>query len=659
MNDVDVSIVIPTFHREAELLEAIGSVLCQSGVTLQIIVVDDSAGQTARAAVESVQDPRIHYIARREPSGGRPALVRNEGGNVAQGRYIYFLDDDDLMRADTLRTMVAALDAAPTAGMAFGLIEPFGKDEKVLRGERRYFHNAGRIARRLWGAWELGARLVFLPALLVNSACMLRRTAFLASGGYDAEIPICEDAEFWGRIAHATGYVFIDQPVVRYRTGAPSLMHNLAPNDEKLHTSYRRIQDKYRRAHGLLNFIAMKLWTRVILQRLDPSDSASVAFSATVQPEIAFRAHQGLPGLQQLTREWTSLVATIPGASFNHLPCWYHAYLASRDCDPASVWFITAHRGERLVAVCPLQFQRHRVPLLRPRYLGTLDGNELQLSDFVFAPSTDNSSLVFELTRWLRVQRRLRWDVLRLLKVAENSSLGYAARTRRPRLTLAANYDASAYFDTRGSYDQATHAMASKMRSNLRRRTRLAESAAPLRFESCRGPADVARGFDIFLELESSGWKGAAGNRSAIRCVPSVLAFYTAIVREFTARNECVVNLLWHGEEPIAAQLGLHLGRTLYILKVGYRDTHPVLAPGILLQDRTIRYACEDPDVDVLSMVNNPPWLHSFKTNTVNVSMYCVFNWTVAGLLAQLGMWMKRSWFAPAPESATLSAHDI
>lgn len=204
-----------------------------------------------------------------------------------------------------------------------------------------------------------------------------------------------------------------------------------------------------------------------------------------MRTETAFRAHQGLAGLQQLTQEWIDLVATIPSASFNHLPCYYHAYLESGDCDPSSVWFITAHQGERLVAVCPLQFQRHRVPL-QPRYLGTLDGNELQLSDFIFTPSADNSSLVMELTRWLRAQRGLRWDVLRLVKVAENSSLGFSANAQRPSLTLVANYDTSAYFDTRGSYDRATQAMANKMRSNLRRRTRLAESEAPLRFESCR-----------------------------------------------------------------------------------------------------------------------------------------------------------------------------
>jgi glycosyltransferase involved in cell wall biosynthesis len=277
MNDVTVSVIIPTFHRELQLLEAIGSVLCQSGVTLQVIVVDDSGTGTARDAVASVADGRVLYIARREPSGGRPALPRNEGASIATGRYLYFLDDDDLLEEGALSTLVAALDAAPAAGMAFGAVEPFGNDAAVLRSERRYFGKARRIAQRLRGPRELSARQVFLSAVFVNSACMVRRTAFLSSGGYDAEIPICEDAEFWGRIVHATGYVFVDRPVVRYRTGASSLMHNLAVNDEKLNISYRRIHSKYRRAHGVLNFLAMKFWTRVILAPSDPTGPSPMA----------------------------------------------------------------------------------------------------------------------------------------------------------------------------------------------------------------------------------------------------------------------------------------------------------------------------------------------------------------------------------------------
>jgi glycosyltransferase involved in cell wall biosynthesis len=262
---LDISVIIPTFHREVQLLEAIGSVLSQLDVSFEIIVVDDSGSGSARDAVASLGDPRIQYIQRAEPSGGNPALVRNEGAQLARGRYLYFLDDDDLLEPGTLAAMSKALDAAPGAGMAFGVVEPFGVDEAKLRDQVTYFREARRIARLLRGRHKLGASLVFRPAILVNSACMGRRTAFIDAGGYDAEIPVCEDADLWGRIAHATGFIFIDRPVVRYRTGAPSLMHNLAEHDEKLNISYRRIQGKYRRTHGLFMFLVMKIWARAVL----------------------------------------------------------------------------------------------------------------------------------------------------------------------------------------------------------------------------------------------------------------------------------------------------------------------------------------------------------------------------------------------------------
>jgi glycosyltransferase involved in cell wall biosynthesis len=266
MPAIDVSVIIPTFHREAQLLEALDSVLGQADVSLEIIVVDDSAEGSARVAVESIRDSRVRYISRKEPSGGLPALPRNDGAELAKGRYLYFLDDDDLLVPGTLALMSKALDAKADAGMAFGTVEPFGPDERSLRHNQAYFAQARQIALRLRGHRQLSASLVFRPSILVNSACMARRSAFFAVGGYDAGIPICEDADLWGRIAHATGHLFLDRPVVRYRTGAPSLMHNLTQHDEKLHTSYRRIQSKYRRAQGPLKFLARKLWVRAVLR---------------------------------------------------------------------------------------------------------------------------------------------------------------------------------------------------------------------------------------------------------------------------------------------------------------------------------------------------------------------------------------------------------
>jgi CelD/BcsL family acetyltransferase involved in cellulose biosynthesis len=388
-----------------------------------------------------------------------------------------------------------------------------------------------------------------------------------------------------------------------------------------------------------------------------PGDSSA---PATDQADgVLFVAYQGTLGLQQLAPEWEAMAASIPGASFNHFPGWYRAYLASNRCDPAKIWFIAAYRKQRLVAIFPLQFQTHLIRVLRPRCLGTIDDDELQLSDFVFAPTAANASLLYELTRWLRTQRILRWDVLRMLKVPDNSSLAYAARARLPSMSIATRYEASAYFDTSGTYERATHAMTSKFKSNLRRRTHLAEKIAPLRFQSYRGNEALQQAFDIFLDIEASGWKGPEGTSSAIRCRPKVLAFYTDCVREFAARYECVINLLWHGEQAIAGQFGLQIGRTLHILKVGYRDVNSVLAPGILLQDRTIRYACEDSSVDVLSMVNDPYWARSFKPETVDVWLYFTPNWNARGLLAHFGIWLKRLWKARSAQAPLAGRPDL
>ncbi len=263
---VDVSVIIPTFHREQQLLESIKSVQSQRGVAFEIIVVDDSAEGSAKNGVASLADPRIRYLSRPIPSNGRPARVRNDGASIARGRYLYFLDDDDLLEPDVLAAMSQALDAAPEAGMAFGVISPFGVDEALLQHNRQYFAEARRIAQKLRGRRQLSAYQTFRGAVLVCSAGMARRSAFDRVGGFDPNIPICEDAEFWARIAQGRGHVFIDRTVVRYRTGAPSMMNSLVENDEKLRVSRRLIQAKYRQANGMLMFIAMKLWARLIFR---------------------------------------------------------------------------------------------------------------------------------------------------------------------------------------------------------------------------------------------------------------------------------------------------------------------------------------------------------------------------------------------------------
>jgi glycosyltransferase involved in cell wall biosynthesis len=268
---VEVSVIIPTYQREMLVVEAIESALRQQGVSLEVLVLDDSPTGSAAKDVGAIGDSRVRYFKRAVPSGGRPALVRNDGSRLARGRFLHFLDDDDILEEGSLAALTDALARRPSAGMAFGAVEPFGGDAASLEAEQEYFRNATRSARTLVHRMHLAAHLLFCRTVLVNSACMARREAFEIAGGYDPEVPVNEDVELWLRVVRGSGFTFVDRPVVRYRTGAPSLMREtLAKKDagrDKFRAAYARMHEKYRQQYGRPEFYALKVLARAILDR--------------------------------------------------------------------------------------------------------------------------------------------------------------------------------------------------------------------------------------------------------------------------------------------------------------------------------------------------------------------------------------------------------
>jgi Acetyltransferase (GNAT) domain len=375
--------------------------------------------------------------------------------------------------------------------------------------------------------------------------------------------------------------------------------------------------------------------------------------------QMNFRAYQGVEGFERLVPEWIGLLQSIADVRFNQCPEWYRAYLSSLAPDDSCIWFIGGYRDEQLKAVFPLQLRIAGSGVLRHRQLSTIEHDQMLLSDFVFSQTPDNEGLLSELTQWLRVQRILRWDQLRLRRVSSESSIAYAARARLPQRMAALQFRASAYFPTNGAYEQATQAMSSKFKSNLRRRNRIAEESAPLRHRVYRSREELGEAFEIFLNIEASGWKGEAGTSSAIRCLPDILGFYAAVVKEFGSRDACVINLLWHGDEPVAGELCVQIGRTLNILKVGFKEAHAKFAPGLLLLDRIIRESCDDPAIDVLHLVNNPSWAEFFRPLVIVVWSYFTPNRSARGLVVHAGMLArhnKRIWRRTTPDDDTQRA---
>jgi hypothetical protein len=261
----DVTVIIPTFHREKQVLEAIRSALVGGADKLEVLVVDDSPEQSARASVSTIDDPRVSYLPMPSPSKGRPALVRNFALERSRGRYIYCLDDDDQCWPGSLGELAQALDHQPQAGVAFGQVKATGPDREVRAGYDRWWSWAARTARQYrFSSWLTVGIIMFRGTLVINSTCMMRRTAAVALGGYDPEIDVFEDVDFFTRGIRRFGHVYVDKPVLLYGTGQQSIMHDLDWERTVLARSHRRIHDAYKRTWGLANYRALQVAAKLL-----------------------------------------------------------------------------------------------------------------------------------------------------------------------------------------------------------------------------------------------------------------------------------------------------------------------------------------------------------------------------------------------------------
>jgi GT2 family glycosyltransferase len=263
MNAIDVTAIVPTFRRPAQLVEAVRSALSQDGVAIEVRVIDDSPEGSAREVVESLRDPRVTYTKRPTPSLGRPAIVRNEAWPLARSRYVHFLDDDDIVVPGAYRAHVDALDKNIASSMSFGRIEPFGDDPEAVTTERAFWQSGAERARRAarLGRLVLVATMLFDRAIFQNSACMVRKSMLQETGGFDPLMPLQEDTELHARGTRLHGCVFIDRTVIRYRVNAKSLMRS-GDVQSLLTESYARMHQKYKSEHGRAEFMALKVFIR-------------------------------------------------------------------------------------------------------------------------------------------------------------------------------------------------------------------------------------------------------------------------------------------------------------------------------------------------------------------------------------------------------------
>jgi len=186
-----VSVLMPTFNRPRYLSEALASVLHQSYRNLQIIVINDG-GEDVSGVVNSFGDRRIVFINRKENRG--KAFSLNEALIRAEGKYVAYLDDDDLYYPNHIKTLVDALENKTDCEVAYS--DLYKTHCKVMPdGRRKVLSKVVKVSRD----FDRFFMLYFNHVLHVS--LMHRRELIEKTGLYNEQLDVLIDWDMTRRLA--------------------------------------------------------------------------------------------------------------------------------------------------------------------------------------------------------------------------------------------------------------------------------------------------------------------------------------------------------------------------------------------------------------------------------------------------------------------------
>lgn len=116
MKMIPISVIVPVYNAAPWLATCIDSILAQSVMAAEIILVDDGSEDTSPMICRQYADNHDHITYIRIPNSG-PSVARNTGVMAARSPYIAFVDADDVAHPDMLLTFVRILERHPEAEM--------------------------------------------------------------------------------------------------------------------------------------------------------------------------------------------------------------------------------------------------------------------------------------------------------------------------------------------------------------------------------------------------------------------------------------------------------------------------------------------------------------------------------------------------------------
>jgi glycosyltransferase involved in cell wall biosynthesis len=231
-----ISVIIPTYNRESQILGAVNSVIKQTLKPFEIIVVDDGSTDKTAEVLTPLMG-RINYI---KTVNRGVSATRNRGILEARGEWIAFLDSDDTWEPSKLELQWFAL--CKTNSMVCFCVSTDGQGEP-LDDLHLMDPSLGKGAERYYPASDfrlfLHSRHPFLQSMLVQKSALIR------AGLFDESLKVAEDTQLIYNLIFASGYSVVNEKLVKVcrDRDVPGLSDSVGAADSfSRHDCYIRVQ---------------------------------------------------------------------------------------------------------------------------------------------------------------------------------------------------------------------------------------------------------------------------------------------------------------------------------------------------------------------------------------------------------------------------------
>ena len=198
-----VSVIIPAYNKAQLTVRTVQSVLNQTHPHIETIVVDDGSTDHTQQAL-SVFENRIKYVYK---ENGGACSARNLGIRLAEGKYIAFLDCDDIYLPNKIELSVDCLEKNKEVGLVHTAAYFINENDTVVG---HYSHPQSR--HQGWIAHRL-----ILKNFICNSTILVRKECLEKTGFFDEAIFTPADWDLWIRLAEVCQVRYLNIPLTKYR----------------------------------------------------------------------------------------------------------------------------------------------------------------------------------------------------------------------------------------------------------------------------------------------------------------------------------------------------------------------------------------------------------------------------------------------------------